>query len=176
MGRTDLASRKSNSERFLRLDRRLYAPLCLALSLGAARPLPGPPSRGDGREKAGGGRRLDSVSIQIATGVGCLDRPRMAGLTQEAAHVVHDRIHAEATHDQGRSQGPHGRVRKRGAETGEIANYVKADGTGGYTITDSEDIASAYEGALAYSQWMSVSVSPILKIDDAVGPIFAYLG
>ncbi len=65
---------------------------------------------------------------------------------------------------------------KRGSETGEIANYVKADGTGGYTITDSEDIASAYEGALAYSQWMSVSVSPILKIDDAVGPIFAYLG
>ncbi len=35
MGRTDLVSRGSNSERFLRLDRRLYAPLCLALSLGA---------------------------------------------------------------------------------------------------------------------------------------------
>ena len=35
MGRTDLVSRESNSARFLRLDRRLYAPLCLALSLGA---------------------------------------------------------------------------------------------------------------------------------------------
>ncbi len=35
VGRTDLVSRGSNSERFLRLDRRLYAPLCVALSLGA---------------------------------------------------------------------------------------------------------------------------------------------
>jgi len=65
---------------------------------------------------------------------------------------------------------------KRGGETGEIANYVKMDGTGGFTITDNEDASSAYEGSLAYSQWMTFSVAPILKIDDAVGPIFAYLG
>jgi hypothetical protein len=39
-GRTDRLSPGSNSERFVRLDRRLYSPLCLALaagSLGAAR-------------------------------------------------------------------------------------------------------------------------------------------
>lgn len=35
LGRTEVVSPGSNSERFLRLDRRLYAPLCLALSLGA---------------------------------------------------------------------------------------------------------------------------------------------
>jgi hypothetical protein len=34
MGKTDVVSPGSNSERFLHLDRRLYAPLCLALSLG----------------------------------------------------------------------------------------------------------------------------------------------
>jgi hypothetical protein len=34
-GKTDLVSPGSNSERFLRLDRRLYAPLCMALSLGS---------------------------------------------------------------------------------------------------------------------------------------------
>ncbi len=34
LGKTDLVSPGSNSERFLHLDRRLYAPLCLALSLG----------------------------------------------------------------------------------------------------------------------------------------------
>lgn len=34
MGRTDVVSPGSNSERFLRLDRRVYAPLCLALALG----------------------------------------------------------------------------------------------------------------------------------------------
>ena len=34
-GKTDLVSPGSNSERFLRLDRRIYAPLCIALSLGS---------------------------------------------------------------------------------------------------------------------------------------------
>jgi hypothetical protein len=34
LGKTDVVSPGSNSERFLRLDRRLYAPLCLALFLG----------------------------------------------------------------------------------------------------------------------------------------------
>ena len=34
MGRTDMVSRGSHSERFLRLDRRVYAPLCVALALG----------------------------------------------------------------------------------------------------------------------------------------------
>ncbi len=35
LGKTDVLSPGSNSERFRRLDRRVYAPLCLALSLGA---------------------------------------------------------------------------------------------------------------------------------------------
>ncbi len=35
LGKTELVAPGSNSERFLRLDRRVYAPLCLALSLGA---------------------------------------------------------------------------------------------------------------------------------------------
>lgn len=34
VGKTGLVSPGSNSERFLRLDRRVYAPLCLALSFG----------------------------------------------------------------------------------------------------------------------------------------------
>jgi len=44
-GATELISPGSNSERFLRLDRRLYAPLCLGLAVGslAAR------GRSDGR-------------------------------------------------------------------------------------------------------------------------------
>ena len=37
-------------------------------------------------------------------------------------------------------------------------------------------MSAAYETALAYSQYMTFAISPILKIDDAVGPIFAYLG
>ena len=59
---------------------------------------------------------------------------------------------------------------------GEIAHYVRADGTGGYTITESDDMNSAYADALAYSEFMTFTVTPVLKIDDAVGPIFEYLG
>ena len=65
---------------------------------------------------------------------------------------------------------------KRGANTGEIANYVKVDGSGGYVIADDDNMTEAYETALAYSQYMTFTINPILKIDDAVGPIFAYLG
>lgn len=35
IGKTAVVARGSNSERFVRLDRRMYAPLCLALSLGS---------------------------------------------------------------------------------------------------------------------------------------------
>jgi hypothetical protein len=35
LGKTDVVSKGSNSERFRRLDRRVYAPLCLTLCLGA---------------------------------------------------------------------------------------------------------------------------------------------
>ncbi len=65
---------------------------------------------------------------------------------------------------------------KRGATTGEIANYVAVDGRGGYTITESDDMNSAYADALAYSEFMTFTVTPVLRIDDAVGPIFEYLG
>ncbi len=65
---------------------------------------------------------------------------------------------------------------KRGAGQGEIAHYVRVDGSGGYTISEDEDMTAAYETALAYSQWLTFTVSPVLKIDDAVGPILAYLG
>jgi Protein of unknown function (DUF3995) len=40
VGRTDLVSPGSSSLRFRRLDRRLYAPLCLMLSVGAATAVP----------------------------------------------------------------------------------------------------------------------------------------
>jgi len=65
---------------------------------------------------------------------------------------------------------------QRGAATGEIANYVNVDGTGGFTIVESDDMNSAYADALAYSEFMTFTISPVLKIDDAVGPIFEYLG
>ena len=65
---------------------------------------------------------------------------------------------------------------KRGVEESQVAHYVKADGSGGYTIEEGDTGVPALEGALAYSEFMTFTVTPVLKIDDAVGPIMTYLG
>lgn len=65
---------------------------------------------------------------------------------------------------------------KRGAETGEIAHYVKADGTGGFTISEIDDPAVAYAGTLAYHEFMEFTSTPLLTIDNAIGPISTFLG
>jgi hypothetical protein len=62
---------------------------------------------------------------------------------------------------------------KRGAAPGELAHYVRADGKGGYTLTEVDEIGSAYETVLAYTEFMSFTITPLLKVDDAVGPILA---
>lgn len=64
---------------------------------------------------------------------------------------------------------------KRGAATGEVAHYVRADGTGGYTVTENDDLSDAYGDVLAYHEYMTFTITPVLKIDDAVGPIMSYL-
>jgi uncharacterized protein DUF3303 len=65
---------------------------------------------------------------------------------------------------------------KRGAAEGEIANYVKVDGSGGYTLSENDSLEAAYADVLAYSEFMTFTITPLLKIEDAVGPIMAYLG
>jgi hypothetical protein len=65
---------------------------------------------------------------------------------------------------------------QRGAQQGEVAHYVKADASGGYTIEEENTLTAAFEGALAYSEFMTFTVTPVLRIDDAVGPIMTYLG
>jgi Protein of unknown function (DUF3303) len=65
---------------------------------------------------------------------------------------------------------------KRGAPEGEIVHYVRADGTGGYTVGEFDSIEAAFADVLAYSEFMTFTITPVLKIDDAVGPIFGYLG
>ncbi len=64
---------------------------------------------------------------------------------------------------------------KRAAQEELIAHYVRADATGGFTIEEADDIRGAYEGALAYSEFLTFTITPILKIEDAVGPILTYL-
>jgi hypothetical protein len=65
---------------------------------------------------------------------------------------------------------------KRGAAPGEIAHYVRIDGSGGVSLSESDDVNAAYEYTLAFTEFMEFDVTPVLKIDDAVGPILAYVG
>jgi hypothetical protein len=64
---------------------------------------------------------------------------------------------------------------KQGPGPGETAHYVRVDSTGGFTISDNEDAAAAYASALAYTEFITFTVTPVLSIDDAVGPITNYL-
>jgi hypothetical protein len=65
---------------------------------------------------------------------------------------------------------------ERGPEPGTIAHYVKTDGSGGLVILEEDDAAKVFASALAYGEWLEFDVTPLLTIDDAVGPIASYLG
>jgi hypothetical protein len=65
---------------------------------------------------------------------------------------------------------------ERGPEPGTIAHYVKVGGGGGLVISDQDDAAQAYASSLAYAEYLEFTVTPLLSIEDAVGPIAAYLG
>lgn len=64
----------------------------------------------------------------------------------------------------------------RGAAAGETSHHVKADGTGGYTLSEADSLEAAYADVLAYHEFMTFKVTPVLTIDQAVGPIMTYLG
>ncbi len=64
---------------------------------------------------------------------------------------------------------------KKGPGPGELAHYVRVDGTGGFTISDNDDSSAAYASALSYSEFMTFTVTPVVTIDDAIAPISAYL-
>ncbi len=64
---------------------------------------------------------------------------------------------------------------KRGPEEGTLAHYVKADSGGGFVIANQDDVQKIYAGVLAYSEYLDFTVTPLLSIEDAVGPITEYL-
>jgi hypothetical protein len=64
---------------------------------------------------------------------------------------------------------------QRGKAPGEIAHYARLDGGGGYIIVDTDDTQSLYERILEFSEFMEFTITPILHIDDAVGPILKVL-
>ena len=44
--------------------------------------------------------------------------------------------------------------------------------SGGFTVSDNED-SPAYASTLSYSEFMTFTVTPVVTIEDAVGPITA---
>ena len=65
---------------------------------------------------------------------------------------------------------------ERGPAPGEIAHYVAADGRGGLVISENDSMQEAYEGALAYQQWMDFETTPVLTIADAIPTIMKVFG
>lgn len=63
-----------------------------------------------------------------------------------------------------------------GPGDGEIAHYVLADGSGGFTIAEVDSMQDAYANALRYQQWMDMETRPILTIDDAMPAIGTVFG
>ena len=65
---------------------------------------------------------------------------------------------------------------KRGRLLGEVAHYVHTDGSGGSLLSEVNDIGPRYESLLTYTEHMEFDVAPVLKIDDAVGPLLSDVG
>jgi hypothetical protein len=63
-----------------------------------------------------------------------------------------------------------------GNTPGTVANYVNADGGGGVVIAESDDPAEGYANLLNYQQWMEFETKVMLKVEDAMPLIGAYLG
>jgi hypothetical protein len=57
---------------------------------------------------------------------------------------------------------------KVGAAPGTIAQYLAADNSVGWAITDQEDAASGYAATLQYSEYIEFETKPILTIEDAL--------
>ena len=63
-----------------------------------------------------------------------------------------------------------------GNAPGTVAHYVNADGGGGVAIAESDDPAEGYANLLNYQQWIEFDSKVMLKVEDAVPLIGAYLG
>jgi len=66
-------------------------------------------------------------------------------------------------------------AQRGGKSPGEIAHYVRMDGSGGVVVSDNSDMLELYSYLLAFGEFMEFDIAPALTIDDAVGPILKEL-
>jgi hypothetical protein len=65
---------------------------------------------------------------------------------------------------------------KRGNSPGEIAHYIRADGSGGTVISDNRDIAELHDQAMAYFPYMEFDIVPIRTVEESVPDLLKYYG
>ncbi len=65
---------------------------------------------------------------------------------------------------------------ERGAQDGEVAHYVAANGRGGLIISEADSMEESYENMLYYAEWMDFDITPVLPIETAMGAIMKVHG
>ncbi|MGC2485248.1 MAG: DUF3303 family protein [Acidimicrobiales bacterium] len=65
---------------------------------------------------------------------------------------------------------------QRGNSPGEIAHYIRADGTGGTVISENSDIGELHDQAMAYSPFMVFEIVPIRTAEDSVPDLLKHYG
>jgi hypothetical protein len=65
---------------------------------------------------------------------------------------------------------------KRGNSPGEIAHYIRADGTGGTVISENSDIGELHDQALAYSPYLAFEIVPVRTAADSVPDLLKHYG
>lgn len=64
----------------------------------------------------------------------------------------------------------------QGDQEGQLANYIAANGRGGFIISEADSMEDGYENLLHYSQWMDFDITPILPIDVAMEAVMKVYG
>ena len=65
--------------------------------------------------------------------------------------------------------------RQGGQSPGEVAHYLRLDGSGGTVVSESDDVEALHRYLLAFGPWLEFTVTPARTIQDGLGAIVDYL-
>lgn len=67
---------------------------------------------------------------------------------------------------------------ERGSSPGELAHYLRFDGSGGVIVSDvTPDMAERqYENVLHFQQWLTMETTPVMTVEEAMPSILKVHG
>ena len=65
---------------------------------------------------------------------------------------------------------------QRGNSPGEIAHYIRVDGSGGTVISENSDIAELHDQAMAYGPYMEFEILPIRTAEESIPDLLKHYG